>query len=279
MNGTMVAVFYSRFEVGTVVSSAQFRTYTYGDTMSLTAKFKFGQIVLVFTVVGTLFFAAPPPASAASVTINSSSAVTYLDSGLTSADFPSAFTGADFLAAQTGTTASVLTSTPFYVSSLASGPGAVWIGTNTTAGAGSGDTALYAVSFNLPGTVSSASFNLYYAVDNGLGSSSNPGIYVNGTALPNSSAIPCSACGLSFNQENNYTDANIGPLLVSGTNWIYFDAVNVGQEAGLIFSATITTDSGATPEPLSVLLLGIGLLGLLALATRSRRLAHSSARH
>ncbi len=236
-------------------------------------------VVTVLVVLVTLLFVTVPGANATSITINSSSTVTFLNSGIATGDFPAAFTTANFTSAQTGTAAYVLTSTPYYVGSLADGPGAVWIGTNASAGSETGDTALYAVSFNLPGTVSSASFNLYYAVDNGLGSSSNPGIYVNGTALPNSSAIPCSACGLSFNQENNYTDANIGPLLVSGTNWIYFDAVNVGQEAGLIFSATITTDSGATPEPLSVLLLGIGLLGLLALATRSRRLAHSSARH
>jgi hypothetical protein len=44
-----------------------------------------------------------------------------------------------------------------------------------------------------------------------------------------------------------YTAANIGPLLVSGTNWIYFDAVNLGGPAGLIFSATINySTSGMT---------------------------------
>jgi hypothetical protein len=184
-----------------------------------------------------------------SATVNSGSAVTFLDSGgLTTTDFPSAFTPANFTSAQTGNAASVLTATPFYVTSLPDGPGAVWIGTNPAAGANTGDTALYAISFNLPSTVSSASLNLYYAVDNILGES-NPGIYINGTALPNSTALLCSLCVTSFGQENHYTDASIGPLLVSGTNWLYFDAVNQGGPAGLIFSAVIISAFPAYAEP------------------------------
>ena len=204
------------------------------------------------------------------ITLNSSSAVTFLDSGLVSVDFPSAFTGANFTSAQTGTAAFVLTSTPFYVHSLPDGPGAVWIGTNSTAGASTGDTALYAISFNLPSAVSSASLNLFYAVDNVLGLS-NPGIYINGTALPNSTGLVCSLCGSSFQQENNYTDPSIGSLLVTGTNWLYFDAVNQGGPAGLIFSANINTASpGTVPEPasLSLLLTGGGLLAALVLRRR-----------
>lgn len=205
--------------------------------------------LVLATVLVMLLFGTLPRASAQSVTINSGSGVTYLDSGLTSSDFPSPFTAANFTAAQTGPAASVLTSTPSYIGSLPHGPGAVWIGTNPAAGASIGDTALYAISFNIPTTVSSASLTLYYDVDNNLGSANKPGIYINGTALPGSTGLPpgCINNVCAFNQENTYTDASIGPLLVSGINWIYFDAVNLGGPAGLIFSATISyTPSGTT---------------------------------
>jgi YVTN family beta-propeller protein/probable HAF family extracellular repeat protein len=193
----------------------------------------------LLTVVGiAILLWGSAAASAQSVVVNSGSSVRFLDGSTSTSDFPAAFTAAQFTAAQTGSAAAVLTSAPFYIASLPHGPGAVWIGTNSAAGAGIGDTALYAASFTLPSNVSSASLTLYYAVDNILGAS-NPGIYINGTALPNSTGLLCSLCTTSFTQENTYTDANIGPLLVSGTNWIYFDAVNQGGPAGLIFSAVI----------------------------------------
>lgn len=210
---------------------------------------------------------------AASITIDSSAAVTYLDSGSATSDFPMPFTAANFTAAQTGTAASVLTSTPSYAVTPADIPGAVWIGTNPNAGVTSGDTALYAISFTLPSVVS-ASLSLSYAVDNDLGDT-NPGIYINGIALPNSTGIPCgagAACGGAFNSVNAYADASIGPLLVTGTNWLYFDAVNLGAPAGLIFSANITTVTTAvTPEPSSLLLIGVGLSALLAIGRRAQK--------
>jgi hypothetical protein len=199
------------------------------------------------TFIAILLFGILPRAGAQSITVNSSSAVTFLDSGSSTTDFTTPFTAANFTAAQTGPTASVLTSTPYYVPLLpvSQPPVPVWIGTNATAGASVGDTALYAASFTLPSNVSSASLTLYYAVDNNLGYT-NPGIYINGTALPASTGLPsgCLDQVCAFTQENTYTDASVGSLLVSGTNWIYFDAVNLGGPAGLIFSAVINYTVG-----------------------------------
>jgi hypothetical protein len=189
-----------------------------------------------------LILGVQPRAGAQSIVVNSGSSVRFLDSvGNTATDFPAPFTPADFANAQAGPFATVLSLTPSYTPSLPHGPNAVWLGTNVTAGIAAGDTALYAASFTLPSGVSSASLTLYYAVDNGLGYK-NPGIYINGTALPNSTvpSASCVASGCAFLQEQIYTAANIGPLLVSGTNWIYFDAVNLGGPGGLIFSAVIT---------------------------------------
>jgi len=203
-----------------------------------------------------------------SVTVKSGSGVTFLDSGLTSTDFSSPFTAANFVAAQTGKSAFVLTSTPYYITSLPSGPGAVWLGTNSTAGTNVGDTALYAVSFNITDPFSSAALNLYYAVDNELGGK-NAGIYLNGIALPSSTGIG------TFNNQFDYTDASVAADLVQGTNWLYLDAVNLGDPAGLIFSATITTTNlvAATPEPASFFLFAAGLILAGCLA---RRKVHSN---
>jgi hypothetical protein len=199
------------------------------------------------------------------ITVNSSAAVTFLNTNSTSTDFPSAFTVADFTAAQAGPAASALTSVPFYIASLPSAPAAQWIGVTSNSGTTSGDTALYAISFDIPDTFVSGSLNLLYAVDNELGRT-NAGVYLNGHALPGSTGIG------GFNTQYTYTDANAGADLVQGTNWLYLDAVNTGFEAGLIFSADIATvNSGsATPEPASVWLFGAGLIAVSA-ALRKRQ--------
>lgn len=211
-------------------------------------------------------------AFAAAITLNSSGAVTFLDSGFTSSDFSSPFTAANFTAAQTGPAAFVLSSTPFYAVTQVNGSSAQWIGTNSSAGTGVGDTALFAISFNIPGAVSSASFNLFYAVDNNLGDT-NSGIYINGTALPSSAALPtgCFDAVCAFNITHQYTDANIASLLVSGTNWLYLDGVNLGGQEGIIFSADISTASTtAVPEPVTLSLFGAGLAGVLTVRRRKK---------
>jgi hypothetical protein len=207
-----------------------------------------------------------PGVYADSITVNSSAAVTFLDSGLTNTDFTSPFTMANFTAAQMGTSAFLLTSTPSYIASLPSGPGAEWIGTNSTAGVTVGDTALYAIDFDLPDAFLSGSLTLFYAVDNKLGGT-NAGIYLNGIALANSTGIG------GFTTQNTYTNANIGADLVQGTNWLYLDAVNLGAPAGLIFSADVSTVNsiGSTiPEPASVWLFGAALIAVTAVSRRRK---------
>jgi hypothetical protein len=208
-----------------------------------------------------------PGVYADSITVNSSAAVTFLNSGLTSTDFTAPFTAANFTAAQTGPAASLLSSVPFYVASLASAPAAKWIGVAANAGTTTADTALYAISFDIPDPLSSGSLTLFYAVDNQLGGT-NAGIYLNGTALPGSTGIG------GFTSQNTYTSASVGADLVQGTNWLYIDAVNLGAEAGLIFSADISTVNATSgvPEPASVLLIGAALIAVGAVSRRHRKI-------
>jgi hypothetical protein len=249
--------------------------------MNLRTKFfpanTFWLVATPVAVLAVVLVAAPSTASADMITVESSGTVRFLDSGSSNTDFPAPFTPAQFAAAQTGPAASVLTSTPFYIPA-SDIPGALWIGTNANAGASMGNTALYAISFNLPSAVSAASLTLTYAVDNDLGDT-NAGIYINEVALPNSTGIPCGpgvACNGAFDSVNTYTDPSIGSLLVSGTNTIYFDAVNLGGPAGLLFSANITFTPAVVPAPLighgfPVLLAAAGVLFGAGLLERSRR--------
>jgi hypothetical protein len=228
------------------------------------------------SILGLIAALAIPAVYADNFTVNSSNSVTFLSNGTsTTTDFPSPFTTANFTSAQTGPNAAVLSSTPFYTTAASlTTAGAQWIGTSAGAGNGSsaGFTALYAISFNIPNAFVSASLILNYEVDNALGDT-NPGVYLNGIALPGSTGIPCGvgvACPGSFNTLQTYTDNNITADLVQGTNWLYIDGVNLGGEGGLIFSAQISTaNSSAVPEPASVILMSTLLLGV-GFATRKR---------
>jgi hypothetical protein len=215
------------------------------------------------------------PAYADNFTVNSSNSVTFLSNGTsTTTDFPSPFTTANFNSAQTGPNAVVLTSIPFYITAASlTTAGAQWIGTSADAGdnPSPGYTALDAISFNIPDAFVSGSLTLNYEVDNSLGDT-NPGVYLNGIALPGSTGVPCGigvACLGSFRALQTYTDNSIAADLVKGTNWLYIDAVNLGAEGGLIFSAHISTvNSSPVPEPTSVILMSTMLLGVAFVARK-----------
>jgi hypothetical protein len=206
-----------------------------------------------------------PAAYGDTVTVQSGAGVTFLDSGNGSSDFTSPFAAGDFTSAQTGTAAVLIAPNPAWVGSLSSAPSAQWIGTNSAAASSEGDTALYAISFDITDPFSSASFNLFFAVDNQLGLT-NAGIYLNGNALPTSTGFG------SFDQQYTYTDASVEADLVQGTNWLYIDAVNTGGPAGLMFSATTTTvNASSAPEPASFYLLLPALIaGAACLRFRNR---------
>jgi uncharacterized protein (TIGR03437 family) len=170
------------------------------------------------------------------------SSVTFL-LGPADTDFSSSFTQADFSDAQHGPAAFIIPPNPLWVPGLSADPNAKWIGTSSSSSSVQGNTALYAISFTIPSTFSSATLTLNYAVDDGLGTV-QPGLYLNGQAVCQNLIATTN----QFVQEHTLTCTGISALLQVGTNWLYFDDVNATGPAGLLFSATITTtDLGTLP--------------------------------
>lgn len=170
------------------------------------------------------------------------SAVTFL-LGPSTGDFSHPFTQADFANAQDGPAAFVVSRNAAWISGLNEDPLAQWIGTNPTAGLSQGNTALYAVSFQVPGAFRYAALVLHYAVDDGLGTI-NKGVYLNGTAI-------CPNTPIGFSQEH-IVSCDVSSVLAIGTNWLYLDDVNAVGSAGLLFSATISTTLTYPPSISSI---------------------------
>ena len=178
--------------------------------------------------------------------------------GPNSSEFPNPFTVADFAAAVGGPSAAIIAPNPAWVAGLDGDAVSQWINAGDNTG-------LYAISFTL-GPVSSASLEFTFAVDNVLGSAEtgvNAGLFLNGTAIPGSEA----AYG-SFDVQYILSFPDIAALLQPGLNTLYMNAENQGGPAGFIFRAELT--STPTPEPTTVVMLGLGTLGLLARRRRAQ---------
>ncbi len=91
--------------------------------------------------------------------------------------FGHTFTTADFSSAQNGPAAFIIPTNPGWAPFLSVDTLARWIGTNSNAEM-SGNTALYAISFQITSAFSGASMNLNYFVDDGIGDSGNTGVYI-----------------------------------------------------------------------------------------------------
>jgi hypothetical protein len=195
--------------------------------------------------------------------------LTYVTTGSANLGFANPFTAADFAAAQSGPSA--ITKPPLsqgnfqiYVPSLfAPYPSAQWV--NPVLDPLVALTTLYALPFQVASTsIPGASLSMKWAVDDWLGdpdsSDPNPiGVYLNGQP------VPAAISGGTFALNTTAFDPNVGPLLVTGTNWLYLYQRDINAGAsGLLFGATITI----IPEPTSAGIACGLVCGILALLRR-----------
>lgn len=175
-----------------------------------------------------------------------------------------ALTPADFAAADAGAAARIVTPNGAWLSPAGfPNPAARWISNSSVGGVTEGSTALFAIDFTITDTLlTAASLSVSYSVDNRIGDPVNAGIFVNGAGL--------SGTGFTGNF-NTVTSGifDILSLLTTGTNTLYFLETDVGGPAGLMFTATITTEGSvaAVPAPGAGFLFGLGA-AVLALGRR-----------
>jgi hypothetical protein len=151
--------------------------------------------------------------------------------------------------------------------SVSTGP-ARWISSDPNGGAGGAFTALYAITFNLP-NFSSASISLKFAADQGLGTTANNGLFLNGNALAGSG-------GCNYSSLLTFDNNDVTALLQPGDNILYLYNVNYGGPSGVIFDATVNYTPASVPEPSASALLGLS--GLIGLMLHRRRALHTQRR-
>lgn len=147
-------------------------------------------------------------------------------------------TASDFAAVQAGTDAYIDTPYPTYLTPANfSDPLAQWIGTTSALGAGS---ALYGIPFKVTDPIiAAATLSLGYSVDNLV-----HGVFINGTEISNFVSDG------DYHGEYYYMRSDIASLLIpNATNWLYIKTYDSGGFAGLMFSATITTQGTSPGAP------------------------------
>ncbi|NRA97462.1 MAG: hypothetical protein HRU14_14790 [Planctomycetes bacterium] len=169
--------------------------------------------------------------------------------GPANAPFAAAFTAASFASASSGPPAVVISPNPAWLAALPSDPVAQWIAT-VASGFNQGS-ALFAIDFTvLPSTFVSATLTLDYVVDNYIGSSIAPGVYLNGMPLSGNTFLPaCAPSGCAaFFAPQVMVRTDIAPLLLPGNNTLYIYLNDTGVTGGLLFSATIDIYGFTSPE-------------------------------
>lgn len=191
--------------------------------------------------------------------------------------FAAAFTTTDFTNAVAGPAAFIVANHAAWTPTLTGYVGAQWVSTNALGSAtlainpAGANSALYAMSFNIVGPVTSAVLDLSFAVDNYLGSALNAGIFLNGNAIAGTTLVGAASATTSL------LGTDVLSLLTTGVNTLYFNVTNQNANnnnvgpSGIMFGATLTTVSVtptvAVPAPgvLALLALGLGMFFLMGL--------------
>lgn len=158
--------------------------------------------------------------------------------------FTGPFTAADFAAAQAGPAATIVANIAGgWPASIPTAPLAQWIDAVPAGAQG-----LFAVDFDVNAPFQNARLTIEFAVDDFLGTSTEPGLYLNGQPITGSEGI-----GTYFRVDRYAFD--VGPLLTQGTNTLYLFGNNTGGAGGLMFEASIELD------PAVLLPYGVGCAG------------------